>query len=63
MLPGSGVGGVVAGDHKLEGSIIVGFMFIGMGAGMLMGNFTAGMFIGLGVGFIAAAILRLRRGM
>jgi len=52
----------VAGDHKLEGSIIVGFMFIGMGAGMLMGNFTAGMFIGLGVGFIAAAILRLRRG-
>ncbi|RLF04596.1 MAG: hypothetical protein DRK00_06385 [Thermoprotei archaeon] len=51
----------MAGDHRLEGLMIVGFMLVGMGAGMLLGNSEAGMLVGMGVGFIAAALLGLRR--
>ena len=38
-------------NNSILGVLFVGCMFIGMGAGLLAGHLTAGLFIGMGVGF------------
>jgi len=38
-------------------NVIVGFMFIGMGLGWLLGHLVAGLFIGLGLGLVAQALM------
>ncbi len=48
-------------ERGVEGLVFVGFLFFGMGIGMLFGEVGAGTLIGMGVGFIAMAILRARR--
>ena len=42
------------------GNIFVGFMFLGMGVGWLLGHAAAGLLIGLGLGFIAQDFLERR---
>ena len=54
-----------AGRPKGKGSsgvIFVGCLLGGMGIGFMTGNIPAGLFIGMGVGFIAMAIVRLKFG-
>lgn len=38
--------------------LFIGFMFIGIAAGMYFGNVSIGTLAGLGIGFIASAIFR-----
>jgi len=38
-------------------NVFVGFMFLGMGLGWLMGHLVAGLFIGMGLGLIAQELL------
>ena len=42
----------------VSGLIFVGFLMIGLAIGFLTGNIPAGLFGGLGVGFIGMAIAR-----
>jgi hypothetical protein len=42
-----------------EGLIFVGLMFLGMGVGVLFGRADVGTLIGLGLGFIGMALLRI----
>jgi len=44
----------------VEGLVFVGFLFIGMGIGMLFDKVGVGTLIGMGLGFISMAILRAR---
>jgi hypothetical protein len=46
-------------DEKYEsgGIAFVGFIMIGIAAGLLTGQLAAGVMAGLGVGFIAMAVL------
>lgn len=44
--------------EKTAGAIFVGFMFIGMGIDMVFDQSGFGMFIGMGLGFIVAAMYR-----
>lgn len=44
-------------NSQLAGMICGGCMFIGMGIGWAMGNLKVGLFIGLGVGLVAMAIV------
>jgi hypothetical protein len=37
-------------------------MFIGMGIGLALGHLVPGMFIGLGAGFLAMVLVRLKAG-
>ena len=37
--------------------IFIGFMFLGLGLGMLYGNTGAGLLIGMGIGFIVSSLL------
>ena len=45
----------------LSGLIFVGFLMLGLGVGMLLGQTAAGVLIELCVGFIAMFIARNRR--
>ncbi len=38
--------------------IFIGFMFLGIGTGMLFNQTAAGMFIGMGLGFIISCIYK-----
>lgn len=42
---------------KVGGILFVGCMFIGMAIGWYSGFFTAGMFAGMGIGFIMKAVV------
>ncbi len=42
---------------KLSWAVYIGSMFIGMGIGALYDHEDIGIFIGLGVGFIASALI------
>ena len=46
----------------ISGVVFVGCLMIGFAIGFLTGNIPAGIFGGLGVGFIAMAIVRYRTG-
>ena len=46
----------------ISGLVFVGCLMIGFAIGFLTGNIVAGLFGGLGVGFIAMAIVRYRTG-
>jgi hypothetical protein len=46
-------------DRKgVSGLVFVGFLMLGLAIGFLIGNVAAGVLGGLGVGFIAMAIVR-----
>jgi hypothetical protein len=42
------------------GMAFVGFLFLGMAVGAIYGRWDIGPFLGLGLGFIAMAIIRMR---
>jgi hypothetical protein len=44
--------------NKVAGMIFVGFMFVGIAAGMFFGKVPIGTLAGMGAGFIASAIYR-----
>ena len=46
--------------YGIGGLLFVGFMFLGMGLGYIFNDRNTGMYIGMGVGFIAMGILSLR---
>lgn len=46
---------------KGEGALIPGGVLAGMGFGFLYNNLVAGLFIGLGAGFVLYAIIRVMR--
>lgn len=41
-----------------SGLIFVGFLILGLAIGFIVGNVMGGFFVGLGLGFIAMAIVR-----
>ena len=43
------------------GMAFVGFLFLGMAVGAIYGRWDIGPFLGLGLGFIAMAIIRMRK--
>lgn len=43
--------------RKAGGLLFTGSMFMGMAAGWYYGNFTIGMFAGMGIGFILMAVV------
>lgn len=44
-------------NSQLAGMVCAGCLFIGMGIGWAMGSLRIGLFIGLGVGLVAMAIV------
>jgi predicted lipid-binding transport protein (Tim44 family) len=48
--------------NGLSGLVFVGCLMLGFAIGFLTGNLVAGLFGGLGVGFIAMAIMRYLTG-
>lgn len=42
----------------VSGLVFVGCLMIGLAVGFLIGNIVAGLFMGLGVGFVGMAIAR-----
>jgi len=44
--------------HGVGGLVFVGLMFLGAGVGLLVGHTGAGALIGMGLGFVAMALLR-----
>ena len=44
--------------NKISGMIFIGFMFVGIAAGMYFNHTGIGTLAGLGVGFIASAMYR-----
>ena len=46
----------------ISGLVFVGCLMIGLAVGFVTGNIVAGLFGGLGVGFIAMAIVRYKVG-
>ena len=44
--------------NKVAGKLFVGFMFLGMAAGMYFGRVSIGLFAGMAAGFFASAIYR-----
>lgn len=46
-------------SYKTSGIIFVGCMFLGMGIGDIFDQTGPGMFIGMGVGFLASALAKL----
>ena len=52
-----------SGDNnkmKVGGLLFIGCLFLGMGIGMYLESTKIGLFIGLGVGFLAMAATRLK---
>jgi hypothetical protein len=49
----------VKATRKAGGLLFIGCMFVGMGAGWCFGNINAGLFAGMGVGFIMMAVVLL----
>lgn len=51
-------------SKKMEvgGLVFVGCIVIGMGVSFALDNMPVGLFIGLGVGFIAMALIRFKTG-
>ena len=45
-----------------SGSVFVGCLMIGLATGLYTGNVPVGLFIGLGIGFIAMAVTRYATG-
>ena len=45
---------------KISGAVFVGCMFLGIGIGMIYDNVSIGTLIGMGVGFIASAIVKAK---
>jgi len=45
--------------EDVSGIAFVGALFIGMGLGMFYGNIAVGTLIGLGVGFLLMALIRV----
>ncbi len=41
--------------------VFVGLMFVGMGIGLMVGETAAGMFLGMGAGFILASLVKIER--
>lgn len=50
------------GRNGASGLIFVGCLMIGLALGFLLNNVVAGLFIGMGVGFIGMAIARYATG-
>jgi hypothetical protein len=44
----------------MAGYVFVGFLFIGMAVGAIYGRWDIGPFLGLGMGFIASAIVKMK---
>jgi len=47
-----------SGRSGVSGLVFVGFLMLGLAIGFLIGNVAAGLFGGMGVGFVAMAIAR-----
>ncbi|EHP89582.1 hypothetical protein [Methanotorris formicicus] len=47
--------------EKIRKNLIIGFMFLGMGIGMLFNNFMFGLFVGLGIGFIITSFIEKKK--
>ncbi len=45
-------------NTKVLGLLFVACMFLGMGGGLLAGHLQAGLFAGMGVGFLAIVVLK-----
>jgi hypothetical protein len=45
--------------YRVGGLLFVGCMFIGMGIGKYLNELPTGLFIGMGIGFVAMAIATL----
>jgi hypothetical protein len=43
------------------GMVFVGFLFLGMAIGAIYGRWDIGPFLGLAMGFIASAIVKMRK--
>jgi len=55
------VGGRLVEDEKdISGLVFVSLMFFGLGAGLLFGRPDVGILVGLGMGFIAMALVKAR---
>ena len=48
-------------SNDTEGLAFVGFLFIGMALGALFGRWDVGPFAGLGMGFIAMLVVRMKK--
>ncbi len=51
-----------SGGRGISGLVFVGCLMVGFAVGFVTGQLTAGIFGGLGVGFIAMAIVRYKTG-
>jgi len=47
-------------NEKVSGLLTGGCLLLGMGVGFFVGKMLAGLFIGLGIGLLAAAAYRVR---
>ena len=48
-------------DNKKGECAFIGCMFIGAGIGWLIGNFLAGVSIGMGIGFLSSLFLKTNK--
>ena len=48
-------------SNKISRVVFVGCMFLGIGIGMFYGKVSIGTLIGMGVGFIASAIVKSKK--
>ena len=48
-------------DDDVAGIAFVGFLFLGMAVGALMGRWDVGPFLGLALGFIAMLLVMLKK--
>ncbi len=46
---------------KIGDQLFVGFMFLGIAVGFLFGHIVIGVCAGMGIGFIAMALLQLKK--
>ena len=49
-------------SNEIVGYVFVGCIVIGMGISFALGNMPVGLFIGVGVGFVAMAVIRFKTG-